>query len=177
MGRPHALLVAVCLGLTTFGQQPVQARIVEQALDLVGVRESPRCNNCGIEVERMLAQVGFPKGYNWCGAAQYHIMCEAGVDLPPPVKKYAWVPSWFPAAKVAWRQGNRSMEGIEAGMQVGLYYPSLRRVAHIGVIVGIEGRWVITVEGNTGALGGRDGGGVEVHRRRIDTIWVISKWY
>lgn len=125
----------------------------------------------------MLARVGFGKGANWCGATQYEIMCNAGVDMPGDPKRYAWTPSWFPGSRTVWKQGNRSMDGIEVGMQAGYYFPKLGRIAHIGVIVAIEGRWVITVEGNTNALGSRDGGGIELRRRRIDTIWVISRWY
>jgi hypothetical protein len=177
MGRPDALLVLVGLGLTTLlSAQTPSERIVSEALAEVGIREVG-CNNCGPQVEAMLRRVHMPRGANWCGAFQYTVMDRAGIPLPGDPARYAWVPSWFPRAHTVWRHGTSSMEDVRVGQQVGLYYPSLGRVAHIGVIVAIEGRFVITVEGNTNWLGSRDGGGVQQHRRRIDTIWVISQWY
>ncbi len=155
----------------------VQTKIVECAFDRIGIREDPKKNNAGKEVERMLAQVGFGPGYNWCAAEQYDIMVCADVDMPPPAKQYAWTPSWFIDKKVVWTQGNRSMQEVKVGDHVGIYFPSKKRIAHIGVIIRIEGRWLITQEGNTNAAGSRDGGGVEVHRRRIDTIYRIARWW
>ena len=177
MGRLHGIALSALLGLTSFsaGSKKPGQLVADRASDLVGIREQG-CNNCGPEVECMLAMVGQPRGRNWCGAASYAAHRAAGIRLPGDSTRYAWVPSWFPRSRIVWKPGHL-VENVQPGDQIGLHFPKLGRVAHIGTVIAVEGRWVRTAEGNSGAISQRDGGGMVYQRRRLDSIWAISRWH
>lgn len=179
LGRIHGLLYA-CLAslvlLSVSGQTKESGQLVaDRALSLVGIREKG-CNNCGLEVEWIISNVKLTKGIAWCGACSYTAHLLAGCEPEGDPKQYAWVPSWFRKDKVIWRPGE-PIKNILPGDQIALYFPSLKRDAHMGTIIEVEknGRWVRTVEGNTNASGGREGQGVYIQRRAIASLSKISR--
>ena len=177
MGRIHGSLFTLfaCIAIVAFTQTPGQ-QVADRASDFLGVREVGG-NNRGPAVEAILAATDQKPGQPWCGAFSYVVHRAAGVDMPGNPARYAWSPTWFVKQRVVWRRGDLVESVVQVGDQIGLYYPSLGRIGHIGTIVAIEGRWLVTIEGNTNALGSRSGSGVHKQRRRIDSIYVISRWW
>ena len=53
----------------------------------------------------------------------------------------------------------------EPGDVFGIYYRNLKRVGHVGLVKEVLNGVLITVEGNTGPDGGRDGDGVYLKKR------------
>ena len=58
----------------------------------------------------------------------------------------------------------------------GLYFPEKGRIAHVGFIDEWNDPWVITVEGNTNVLGGREGDGVYRKRRLVRTVDRVARY-
>ena len=58
----------------------------------------------------------------------------------------------------------------------GLYFPEKGRIAHVGFIDEWKDPWVITVEGNTNVLGGREGDGVYRKRRLVRSIYKVARY-
>jgi len=58
----------------------------------------------------------------------------------------------------------------------GLYFPSLKRIAHCGFIDQWGEKEVITVEGNTNDSGSSDGDGVYRKRRPIKSLYAVADW-
>ena len=58
----------------------------------------------------------------------------------------------------------------------GLYFPEKGRIAHVGFIDEWKDPWVITVEGNTNVLGGREGDGVYRKRRLVRTVDRVARY-
>ncbi|MEJ7558683.1 MAG: CHAP domain-containing protein [Pedobacter sp.] len=138
-------------------------RIIKYAREEIGVRETNNANS-GIRVEAYLAYVGFEKGAPWCAAFVSWVYNKAGYKLP----KSAWSPALFPHSK-------RSKEP-EPGMIFGIYFPNLKRVGHCGIVESIRNDWLTTIEGNTNALGSREGDGVYRKLRKKQTIRYYSNW-
>ncbi|MEJ2883214.1 hypothetical protein [Pedobacter sp. GR22-6] len=59
---------------------------------------------------------------------------------------------------------------------MGLYYPSLGRVGHCGIVTELRGDFCVTVEGNTGATAQREGQGVWRKMRHKRTIHCYADW-
>jgi hypothetical protein len=177
MGRIHGSLLALfaCIAIAAFTQTPGQ-QVADRASDFLGVREVGG-NNRGPAVEAILAAADQKPGQPWCGAFSLVVHKAAGIYMPGNPARYAWSPTWFHSSKVVWRRGDLVESVVHVGDQIGLYYPKIKRIGHVGTIVAIEGRWLVTIEGNTNGMGSRDGSGVHKQRRRIDSIYVISRWW
>lgn len=144
-------------------------------MELVGVREATGKND-GPEVARVLLTVGLGEGYSYCAATNYACYTWAGETLPGKPSDYAWSPTWADASKVVWRPSDPSpYEAVPADVFT-LYYPSLKRVGHTGLVLRQEGQYVITFEGNTNADGAREGNGFWIKRRRLSEIHRITRW-
>jgi hypothetical protein len=52
----------------------------------------------------------------------------------------------------------------------GIYFSSLKRVGHTGLIEKVSGDFAVTIEGNTNDGGSRDGDGVYRRRRILDAL-------
>ncbi len=57
----------------------------------------------------------------------------------------------------------------------GIWFHSMGRVAHVGLVERNEGEWLVTLEGNTNGGGLRDGDGV-YRRRRLATNVLGRSW-
>jgi len=151
----------------------------------IGVREATGRND-GPQVEAYLAYTGIGKGNPWCAAFVCWVLGQAEVENP----KTAWAASLFPKEKLVWKQGTGAKShqvqsekrrdcftgNIQLATIFGLYFPSLKRIAHCGFIDQWGKTQVITVEGNTNDSGSREGDGVYRKRRPIKSLYAVADW-
>lgn len=173
---------------STLPTAPTLARLPAQMLAVattqVGVRELPGQPNRGAQVDRYLQAAGIgnpganpPGGFPWCQAFLYWCAVQACSALgrgDVPVPKTAGVlQHWQRAASVP---GARRITAAQAladpaqvtpGMFFTLDFGAGR--GHTGLVERVhpDGR-LITIEGNSNALGGREGIGVyRLERRKL----------
>ena len=139
----------------------------------VGITEQPMGSNNGPMVNKFNASCGLKPSDHapWCAAvAHYGYMVNGAGDRPG-----AYSPSWYAKSRVI------TAKEVQPG-DVGLiYFPSKGRYAH--TITAIEkvnwsGRVVssyVTLEGNTNAMGSRDGDRFARRVRPADTVTVV-RW-
>lgn len=138
-------------------------RLVELAVMEIGVREKTGRND-GIRVEAYLASAVLKKGLPWCGAFISWVYQQAGYARP----RTGWTPALFPSSRLA--------RSALPGNLLGVYFPKLKRIAHVGLIEKLEGEWCVSVEGNTNSQGSSEGDGVYRKRRHVKTIYQIADW-
>jgi hypothetical protein len=127
----------------------------------IGVQESHE--NSGARVDTYNAYVGLKK-VPWCASFVSWVFGQAGYAQPCT----AWSPALFP--------GNRLVQNPLAGMVLGMYFPELKRIAHCGIIAGVRGDWIESIEGNTSINGSREGTGVFRRTRHKRTIRCYADW-
>ncbi len=138
----------------------------------LGVREATGHND-GAQVERYLRYTGLGKGHAWCAAFVCWVLGQAGVDNP----KTAWAASLFPKNRLVWSRAKALATGNPQRATIfGIYFPSLKRIAHCGFIDKWSEKEVITVEGNTNDNGSREGDGVYRKRRPIRSLYAVADW-
>jgi hypothetical protein len=120
----------------------------------VGTREDP----VGSNRQRYAALAGHANGAAWCATFLVAGARITGLQLPDGAGS-AWTPSVEAAFKRAGRLGREPKVGAFAFV----YFPSLGRVAHVGVVWKVEAGQVRLIEGNTNQHGGREG--IEVAKR------------
>jgi hypothetical protein len=139
----------------------------------VGIKEQPLGSNNGPMVSKFNASCGFKPSDRapWCASvAHYGYRVNGAPDRPG-----AYSPSWYVKARVV------PAKDVQPG-DVGLvWFPSKKRYAH--TIAAIEkvnwsGRVVssyVTLEGNTNAMGSREGDQFARRVRPADTVTVV-RW-
>ncbi|GAA5036649.1 hypothetical protein GCM10011506_30010 [Marivirga lumbricoides] len=162
------------------GQNPVtsaefknqQRQCLQQVYNSqIGVREQGGANR-GTQVEQYLASVGFAPGYAWCAAFISWCYQQVGIEHP----KNAWVPSYALERNLIYKRGEFIKQLPQQGDLFLIWYERLKRPAHIGFVDQWQGKWVITVEGNTNNDGSREGDGVYRKRRLQKQIWAVSNF-
>jgi hypothetical protein len=138
-------------------------RLVQFAVMEIGVREKTGQND-GIRVEAYLASVDLKKGLPWCGAFISWVFKKAGYAEP----RTGWTPALFPSSRLA--------RSALPGNLLGVYFPKLKRIAHVGLIERLDGDWCLSVEGNTNFQGSNEGDGIFRKRRHVKTIYQIADW-
>lgn len=140
------------------------------ALSKVGVHETGP--NWGDEVREFLASAGIKSPAPWCAAFVNHcwqtVAAHLGVASPlEGVPLQGYVQSYVDhGRKHGWVV---PFSEVEPGDLFTLYYPSLKRNGHIGIVVAKTGEGsFITVEGNTNDGKGREGNMVFSHTRPND---------
>ena len=63
----------------------------------------------------------------------------------------------------------------------GIWFSDKQRVAHCGLVVVVDGKWLVTVEANTGPDGAvgeqdRNGDGVRRKRRALSQVHSVRSW-
>lgn len=133
------------------------------AVGELGVREATGHND-GVRVTEYLSYCGFKKGHAWCAAFVSWVYGQAGFSEPRTV----WSPALFPL--------KRCVKTALPADVFGIYFPSMGRIAHAGIIEKIHGDWLLTIEGNTNIQGGREGDGVYRKRRHLKLVSKIADW-
>ena len=149
----------------------VREAVVASAMADVGVREATG-NNDGTRIEQYLQHVGQRKGASWCAAFVCYHLSINGVSNP----RSAWSPALVGRlAGVVWTNRKAVRAPLPADV-FGIWYANLGRVGHVGLVTGVDGRYITTVEGNTSGGGSRDGDGVYVRRRELRKVHAISNY-
>ena len=144
-------------------QQPVRNSIINIASSQIGVRETTG-NNDGTQVEAYLKVTKLPRGNPYCAAFISWVFKEAGFAAP----RTAWSPALFPTARSTLKPNSADVLGI--------YSSKLKRIAHAGLVERRQNNWIISIEGNTNADGGREGDGVYRKWRHVSTIAKFADW-
>ena len=174
--RFYAILFFGLIGLAVAGASPqpplyvARTCVVEAGMADVGVREATGRND-GPAVERYLAHVGLSKGYAWCAAFVSYHLDGCGVKNP----RSAWSPAFAAASDRVWTPRKASRSPLP-GDVFSIYYASLKRVGHVGLVVSVDGRYINTVEGNTSGPGSREGDGVYARRRELAKIHAVTSY-
>jgi hypothetical protein len=142
---------------------PRPERLIPIALAELWVREESGKND-GKRVEEYLTTVGLKKGDPYCAAFVSWVFKQAGYVMP----RTGWSPALFPTARL--------VKAAAPGNVFGIYFPAMKRIAHCGLVVSSRSDWITTVEGNTDASGGREGGGVYQRLRHKKSIRLFSDW-
>jgi hypothetical protein len=140
-----------------------QSMLLEIAAKELGIREKTG-NNDGKQVEVYLRSVGLNKGNPWCAAFVCWVYRQRGYAQP----NSGWSPALFPTSHLV-KLGS-------PGDVVGIYFVSLKRIAHVGIIEKIDADWVYTIEGNTNLSGSREGDGVYRKVRPLKSIHRYAHW-
>lgn len=146
-------------GSSVISKEPVVAIAQSQ----IGITEATG-NNDGTEVEAYLATTGLKKGEPWCAAFLAWVFKQAGYEQPVT----AWSPALFPSS--------RQVKIPAPGILFGIYFPSLKRIAHCGIIERVSGNFIIGIEGNTNLSGSRAGTGVHRKLRHVKTVFRYADW-
>lgn len=141
----------------------LRRQILSIARSQLHIKEATGKND-GPQIARYLQAAGLPEGYPWCAAFVSWVYQEAGFSAP----RTAWSPALFPKTRL------RQMP--ESADVLGIYSPKLKRIAHCGLVEEQQGKWVLSIEGNTNTDGGREGNGVYRKRRHVSTIARFANW-
>lgn len=149
--------------------------LVAEAKRYVGVTEDPKGSNRGICVDYWIRECGLdPKGaFAWCAAFAGQMGRQA-LGARWPVPRSASV-----AAIVAWAATKPNVlqdTAPVAGDLIFFWHESLKRYAHIGIVVSVSGEVVNTIEGNTAPDGGREGWGVMTKVRKAGPGVKFGRW-
>lgn len=169
----------------------------------IGVREASGRND-GPRVEEYLRYTHLKPGNPWCAAFVCWCLGQAGVPNPRtgycpnlfPKDKVIWsrssaslsrpkilspaaAGSTFsqtspPAANTSPPKTPNPPRNPIPGDIFGIYFPEKGRIAHVGFVDQWDGKWLITVEGNTNESGSREGDGVYRKRRLVSSISKVS---
>ncbi len=145
----------------TPGEASCRSQLVKIAAAEVGVREETNHND-GKRVEAYLSLVGLHKGQAWCAAFCSWVFAQEGFVKP----RSGWSPDLFPKSRLA--------RSALPGNLIGIYFPELKRIAHVGMIERTHHDWCFSIEGNTSLNGSI--GGVYRRRRHLKTIYRIADW-
>ena len=147
--------------------------VLRVASATVGASEVPAATNTGPYVERLLAGTQTPKGSPWC-AAWVTDIGVAALGAAWPVPHTASVQAMADWANA---HGCRYTSGARVGDLFVLYFPTLKRYAHVGLVVAVNVDGSIeTTEGNTSGAGERDGWLVARKTRRLGRQDRLIRW-
>ncbi|MHA4894131.1 C40 family peptidase [Pedobacter sp. PWIIR3] len=146
-----------------FNRRVVYKKLIPIAEAELWVREATGRND-GKRVEEYLASVGLKQGQPYCAAFLSWVFKQAGYAAP----RTGWSPDLFP--------NSRLVKAAAPGNVFGIYFPALKRIAHCGLVTGVQGDWVKTIEGNTNGSGGREGDGVYRRLRHKRSIKAYADW-
>lgn len=139
----------------------------------VGIEEIPRGSNWGKYVQAYLSHVNINFPAAWCAAFTAYLLKQHCIDT---LLYSGWVPNWTTGKFKKYVVYNSSIDGklytnnIKPGDFGTIYFPSLKRDAHIFLIIEVKKNTVITIEGNTDPAGSREGYCVAIRERTLNQI-------
>ncbi|MES4793097.1 MAG: CHAP domain-containing protein, partial [Chloroflexota bacterium] len=137
------------------------------ACSQVGVREHPPGSNRGPEVEKYLAAVGCNPGDPWCMAFVYWCYRQAAAKIG---KENPLTPSGSCSAIYRWAKREGKLASRPTPGDVFLVKGGKTGHCHTGIVVGVDGGFVQTVEGNTNPAHSAEGIGVFRLTRKARTL-------
>lgn len=137
------------------------AAVISAARREIGVRE--HTENSSKRIDLYCVYVGI-KQAPWCAAFVSFCYGQAGYVRP----KTAWSPALFPSGRL--------VKEAAPGLVMGIYFPSLGRIGHCGIVERLWGDFVYVIEGNTNVAGSREGDAVMRRIRHKRTISRYSNW-
>lgn len=155
----------------------IRKKLVDTLHKQLNVREATGHND-GVEVEKYLTFVNRYKGDSWCAAFTSWNLNAVGVTTPPNPKS-GWSPNFATPKYTIWSQKllrDHKAKPPKAGDCFTLYYSNLGRVGHVGFIVDETDNYFITIEGNTGLTGSRDGSGVHKYKRSKHKVYAVTNY-
>lgn len=138
-------------------------RLVELAEGELWVREQTD-NNDGDRVLEYLKSVGLVAGQPWCAAYVSWVFKQAGYQVP----RTGWSPALFPL--------RRLVKAAAPGNVFGIYFRTLKRIGHCGVVADVNGSLITCLEGNTNPFGARNGDGVYKRIRHKRSVHSFADW-
>ena len=143
----------------------------------VGASEHPPNTNAGPYVERVQRSTGNKKGDPWCASWVTDIGTIA-LGKAWPVRRTAscaLMGEW--AAKAKCRYVPTKTPAAIGDLFL-LFYPSLKRFAHVGLVIGVEadGKTIYTREANTSGGGSREGWLVAERKRVLTDKDRLIRW-
>jgi len=139
----------------------------------IGTQEVPLNSNRGPKVEEYLASTGLGGGFAWCAAFVYWCYNQAANNagkLNPLVKTAGVLRSWNESIgkKILAKDAKNNPALIKPGHIFIMDYGG--GLGHTGIVVGVNGGFIDTVEGNTNDQSSREGSGVYKRVRKINSI-------
>lgn len=143
----------------------LQEKYIDALKKYLGTREATG-NNDGPMVAYILKNCGILFEAPWCACFLHQGLLDIG--LSGPKHQPAFTPRWFEdPRRIRWvRDKNSINDKIEMGWIGGIYFRNLKRIGHVfAVIEDFGDGYLLTIEGNTNAQGGREGDGVYIRIR------------
>jgi len=177
--RPHKVILtaflcisfSLCANNKWLVNSEIRSAIICVAESQLDVREATG-NNDGKQIKKYLKTTGLPEGYPWCAA--YVSWCFE--QATPAGPRSARVVDWFDS-NIIWKKEWGSLNFTVQPATVGaLYYANLGRYGHIVIIIGEDKNNFYTIEGNTNALGSREGQGVYKKVRSKKSIAALADY-
>jgi hypothetical protein len=138
----------------------------------VGVVETHE--NCSPEIKLWASRIGLKCPIYWCAVTCHEVHYLTG--YPTPGMSSAYSPAWFPSKRVYWRKGGNP-DSLKIGTEVGFYFTSKKRIAHIGIITGRQSGALLITEGNASvSQHTRNGTAVVVKFRQPWEIHAAADW-
>lgn len=156
-------------------------RIEDLFIDSLKVRLGTReltGNNDGEVVRKILESCGITFPAPWCACFLHDGLLRTGTTGGPD-KDPGWTPNWFKSVKrIKWVRDRDSYHTtFQPGWIGAIYYRSKGRIGHVfAVVEDTHDGYVITIEGNTDAQGGREGNGVFIRVRNKKEIYMVADW-
>ena len=145
--------------------------LLKEALKYLGEKETPHLSNRSIRIDYWLTETGVGVGLPWCAAYVTGVGRQA--------LGHAW-PVIFSASVQSMVDWAIKKEILKDDPQKGdlfvIYFPSLKRYAHVGIVQEVLDGKIKTIEGNTNPGGSRDGWGIYERTRTIASTFKYIRW-
>lgn len=146
---------------------PLRQLVIDIAASQIGVVEQPRGSNCGPEVDQYIRSVGLnpaEDSFPWCVCFCHWVFDQAAklkhIENPLPMTAgvhVLWNKGQQTAALVV-KPSEASAKTVKPGMI--FMIDTGGGHGHAGLVAGVSGNHLITIEGNTNQGGSADGYGV-----------------
>jgi hypothetical protein len=152
---------------------PLIAALLIIARNEIGVKEFPPGSNRGSRVEEYLKSVHLDPGFAWCAAFVYWCYESActGLNLVNPL------PSTGSCLNHWNKTTGMRITALDVFMNPELIEPGdifiinrKKGRGHTGIVTGIDGAFIKTIEGNANSFHSAEGDGVVELKRKIDSI-------
>lgn len=144
--------------------------LIKTALSQTGFKEDEGSNR-GAAIRMYMKVVGLPDGHYWCAGYVCWLMEHCGYDHPAS----GWAAD-VGGFNVIYEKGKGSFPEMREALVFDLYYKSLGRVGHTGVITGMTNSKIKSNEGNSSGGKGRNGDGVYNLMRSKSSVNRVSDY-